>query len=51
MEDDFPISEQDFEDSDDTGWYWTATWAICLGEFVFQYQMLQLHTNLGLMGC
>jgi len=35
MKDDFPIPEQDFEDSDDTGWYKYATWTISLGELVF----------------
>lgn len=35
MEDDFPISEQDFEDNDDPGWYLNATWAIFLQELVF----------------
>ena len=50
MEDDFPISEQDFEDNDDPGWYPNATWAIYLGELVFQYQMLQLLANLRFSG-
>lgn len=45
MEDDFPISEQDFEDNDDSGWYPNATLAIYLRKLVFHYEMLQLITH------
>lgn len=50
MEDDFPSSEQDFEDNDDPGWYPNATWTIQLWHLVFHCQMLRLLTNLSFSG-